>query len=142
MQLLPPPLARHRVMPLAPLYLLLPPLLLAEAGVTSGPRLQWRSVITAPSFPRSQHPADCAGSLKSFQIVSGAEVINSIFTKSLKRLKSPLAADVVWIAEGTCCWEVYAGRKHRSTVSFLRNSDGVVRVDHKVKSLKRVPCQR
>ena len=45
--------------------------------------------------------------------MSGTEVINSIFTKSLKRLKSPLAADVVWIAEGTCCWEVYAGRKHR-----------------------------
>ena len=67
MQLLPPPLARHRAMPLAPLYLLLPPLLLTEAGVTSGPRLQWRSVITAPSFPRSQ-PADCAGSLKSFQV--------------------------------------------------------------------------
>ena len=45
--------------------------------------------------------------------MSGTEVINSIFTKSLKRLKSPLAADVVWVAEGTCCWEVYAGRKHR-----------------------------
>jgi len=141
MQLLPPPLTRHMVLPLAPLYLLLPPLLLTEAGVTSGPRLQWRSVITAPSFPRSQ-PADCAGSLKSFQIVSGTEVINSIFTKSLKRLKSPQAADVVWVAEGTCCWEVYAGRKHRSTVSSVRNSDGVVRVDHKVKSLKRVPCHR
>lgn len=45
--------------------------------------------------------------------MSGTEVINSIFTKSLKRLKSPQAADVVWVAEGTCCWEVYAGRKHR-----------------------------
>ena len=30
----------------------------------------------------------------------------------------------------------------QSTVSSVRNSDGVVRVDHKVKSLKRVPCHR
>ena len=45
--------------------------------------------------------------------MSGTEVINSVFTKSLKRLKSPQAADVVWVAEGTCCWEVYAARKHR-----------------------------
>ena len=60
--------------------------------------------------------------------MSGTEVINSIFTKSLKRLKSPQAADVVWVAEGTCCWEVYAGRKHRVGWTTLHCCSGAVHI--------------
>jgi len=96
------------------------------------------SVITAPSIRRRQ--SGCVGNLKSFQVETAPRPANFTFFGSRRVLRVALPDTVYLTAEGNCCWEVYRGRRFRSTVTSVSTSDGELRVSHKIRSVLQVPC--
>jgi len=95
-------------------------------------------VIDSPIF-KSSRP--CAGRIKTYQ-VSGPNYGNITITRSRRRLRLRLPKFVTLTAEGNCCWEVFRNPHYKSTSTILTSSHGDLIMQHRVRSVKQVPCHQ